>query len=319
MDKNMNLFDLIAAFFRWIGKCCSWFWNLCLDSLRLALRYWYIVWPVVILFGAAAIFYSRPLNRIYKAETIAYLNGPLAEDVKQAFKPVENNYYFFPNQNIAELLGLSADEAESLRRFETFDIIDYLNDSTADRVDYKHKHKLTDTLNVIMPNVICIRFRTKRPDNVPVVGEHLIAYLNSNPSLQASFEKKKALLERKSEFCHSQLEKLDSLTTAFYFEQGGSAHAQMKWGNGMVLGRREIKLFTSEIMDFYNTTEQVDRELALCTAPVVLEQAFTTIPKAVNGRMKCTVIGLIIGYVLGCLIALAVKRRKDIREWMTED
>ena len=311
----MNLFDLFAAFFRWIGKVCVGFWNLCLNSVRLSLRYWYIVVPVVILFGAAGIYYSRPINRIFKVEAIAYLNGPQAEDVRQVFKPIENNNPFFPNQNLNDLLGLVGDQAETLRRFEIFDVIDFLNDSTADRVDYKRKHKLTDTLNVVMPNVICIRFRTKRPQNVPVVGEHLINYLNSNPALQAAFEKKKALMERKAVFCHDQLEKLDSLTTSFYFEQGGSAQAQMKWGSGMVLGRREIKLITPEIMEMYNITEQVDHELSRCTAPVVVEQAFTTCPKAINGRGKCTVIGLFIGYILGCLIALAVKRRENIKEW----
>ncbi|MBR1809322.1 MAG: hypothetical protein IJ776_08045 [Paludibacteraceae bacterium] len=311
----MNLFDLTAAFFRWMGKVCIGAWHLCLDSVRLALHYWFITVPCIIIFFGAGYYYSRPLNRIYKAEAIVYLNGPLAEDVKQAFRPLEFSYRFFPNQEITAALNLTPDQADGLVKFETFEVIDFLNDSTADMVDYRHKHDVTDTINVVMPNVMCLRFRTKRPDNVPVVGEHILAYLNSNPSLQASFEKKRALQERKVQFCHDQLEKLDSLTSAFYFEQGGAAQAQMKWGNGMVLGRREIKLFTPEIMEFYNTTEHADRELAMCTAPVVAQQAFTTIPRALNGRLKCTLIALITGYILGCLIALALKRRKEIAEW----
>ena len=315
----MNLFDLIAAFFRWIGRVCVNFWNLCLNSLRLSLRYWYVVWPFVILFCAAALFYSRPGNRIYKAEAIAYLNGPLTEDVKQAFKPLEYSYPLFPEQNLGQVLNLNADQVQTLRRFETFNVIDFLSDSTLDVVDYRRKHKMTDTLNMVMPNAICIRFRTKRPDNVPVVGQHIIDFLNSNPSLQAAYERKHATLERKAKFCHDQLEKLDSLTSAFYFEQGGAAQAQMKWGSGMVLGRREIKLINTEILDMYKMTDQVDRELSHCTAPVVIQQAFTINPKAVNGRIKCTILGLMIGYILGCLVALAIKRRKEIREWYKKE
>ena len=315
MDKNMNLFDLTAAFFRWIGRCCVGFWNLSIASLRLALHYWFITVPCVIIFFGVGFYYSRPLNRIYKAEAMVYLNGPLAEDVKQVYQPLINAYYFFPNQNVAEVLDLTPDQADGLRRFEFYNVVDYLNDSTADMVDYRHKHKPSDTINVYRQNVVCLRFRTKRPDNVPVVGEHIINYLNSNPSLQASYLKKRALQERKVQFCHDQLEKLDSLTSAFYFGQGGTSQMQFKWGDGMVLGKREIKLFTPEIMEFYRTAEQADRELALCTAPVVAQQPFTTIPRAINGRLLCSVIGILVGYIIGCLIALAVKRRKDIQEW----
>ena len=318
MDKNMNLFDLTAAFFRWIGKLCVAFWHLCLNSLRLSLRYWFVSLPCVLIAAGIGFYYSRPLNRIYKAEALVYLNGPTAEDIKQAYQPMLNAYYFFPNQDIAQVLDLTADQVDGLRNFEMFNVIDYNNDSTADVVDYKHKRKLTDTINVYMPNVVCLRFKTKRPDNVPVVGEHLLAYLNNHPSLQASFQKKRALQERKVQFCHDQIEKLDSLTTAFYFEQGGTKQAQLKWGDGFVLGKRELKLFTDQIMEFYNTTEKADRELALCTAPVVAQQPFVTIPRAINGRVKCTIISILLGYIIGCLIALAIRRRKDILEWLHE-
>lgn len=315
----MNLFDLIAAFFRWCGKVLKQIWQLCIDSLHLWLRYWYISLPMVIICIGAGLYYSRPSNRIYKAEAIVYLNGPINEDVRQVMQPVVNSYYLLPNQEIGGLLGLSGDEANGLRLIEALNVIDFNNDSTADAVDYKKRHNLKDTINVVMPNVLCLRFFTKRTDNVQVVGEHLLDYINKNEQLQAKYAKKKVLLERKAQFCHDQLEKLDSLTTSFYFEQGGAAQAQMKWGNGMVLGRREIKLINPEIMEMYKQTEKVDRELALCTAPVVQQQKFTIIPRAVNGRLKCSFIGLVAGYLLGCLIALAVKRRKDLQEWLQKD
>ncbi len=315
MDKNMNLFDLIAAFFRWIGKVCAGFWHLCLNSLRLSLHYWYISLSCIILFAGLGIFFSRHDNRIYKAEAIVYLNGPRIEDVKQVYKPIVDNSYIFQDQNLIQMLGLTPDEAVGIRRFQVFNVIDYLNDSTVDEIDYKNKHKLTDTVNVVMNNVLCLQFQTKHPENVQVVGDKLLAYLNTNPSLVASYEKKHALMERKVKFCHDQLEKLDSLTTAFYFEQGGDAQAQMRWGNGMVLGRREIKLFTGDIMDFYNSTEKADRELAMCYAPVVMQQHFTICPRAINNRILCTFIGLLAGYILGCLIALAVYRRKELQKW----
>ncbi len=311
----MNLFDLIAAFFRWIGRVCKKSFALFLDSLHLSLHYWFVSVPVIILFAGLAFYYSRPLNRIYKAEGIVYLNGPLIEDVKQVFKPVEQNYHFFPGQDLQKILNLTEDETDGLRRFEIFNVIDYNNDSTVDMVDYKRNHKLDDTINVVMPHVLCIRFLTKRPDNVPVVGEHMIAYLNNSAALKAAYEKKKVLLERKATFWHDQLEKLDSLTSAFYFEQGASAQAQMKWGNGMVLGRREIALFLPEIMDAYKKAEDVDHELAKATAPVVIQQQFTTLPRAINGRLKCLVLAVIIGYIIGALIALIISKRKDIQKW----
>lgn len=319
MDNNTNLFDLVLIFCRWIGSVCNAFGRMCTNSLRLCLRYWFLSLPIIIVFTAIAIYYSRLENRIYKVDTIVYLNGPKAEDVKQVFQPLTYAYPIFAQQELGELLNLNNEQVSGLHRFETFNVIDYLNDSTADVVDYKRKHKLTDTVNVVMNNVLCLSFRTKRPDLVPIVGEHILAYLNNNPTLQASFAKRKALLERKSQFCHDQLEKLDSLTSVFYFEQTGSNQVQMKMGDGMILGRREIKLFTSNIINFYNATDYADRELALCTAPVVAQQPFTINPRAVNGRIKCTLLGFLIGYVFACLIAFAVKRREDIKQWYNKE
>lgn len=319
MNNNMNLFDLVAAFCRWCVKQIGNLWTLFTNSIRLALKYWYITIPVTLIFAAAGIYYSRPLNRIYKAEAIVYLNGPMTEDVKQVYKALEYNYPFFPNQEIENVLGLTSEQVNGLRRFEVFNVIDYLNDSTADAVDYRHKHKPTDTTNVFMPNVLCLQFRTKRPDMVPVIGEHILAYLNNNNNFQAAFEKKRALLERKSLFCHDQIEKLDSLTSAFYFQQAaGGAQMQFRWGEGMIMGKREIELFVGQILDFYNQTERVDRELTRCTAPVVTQQAFITCPKAVNGPIKCTAIGLIVGYVIACLVAFAVHRRRELKDWYND-
>lgn len=319
MNNNMNLFDLVAAFCRWCGKQLSNLWTLFTNSIRLALHYWYITVPITLICGAIGFFYARPLNRTYKVDAIVYLNGPKSDEVKQIYKSLEYNFPIFPNQEIENVLGLTPEQVQGVRKFKTFDVIDYQNDSTVDFVDYKRKHKLTDTVNVVMRDVICLQFRTKHPDLAPIVGEHIIAYLNNNSNFQASYEKKRALLERKSLFCHDQLEKLDSLTSAFYFQHAATGgQMQLRWGEGMIMGKREIELFTDDILEFYNETEKVDRELTRCTAPVTVHQPFTICPKAINGPIKCTIIALLLGYIIACLTALMIHRRHELKDWYND-
>ena len=144
-----------------------------------------------------------------------------------------------------------------------------------------------------------------------------INYLNALSQMQAAYEKKRALLEREVQFAQTHIEKLDSLTTAFYFEQGiGPQFQANRWESGFVAGRREIKFFTSVIYNEFMHLDRLNTELTFCTAPVVVEDNFKINPNAVNGRIKMNIIGLLAGWLLGCLIAAFIEQRKALISWL---
>ena len=318
-EREMNFFDLCKACANGIGRACRAFWNLLVKMIRLSYRQWWIVLIFVVAALVAANFYARRDNRRYKVEAVVILNGPTVEMTEQVFRnfSLAAAPYISARQNLPALLQLSPEELKGISRFKSFPVIDCLHDSVADYVDYKLKSSPLDTLSVRMPNRLCLQFQTKHPLEGERIGEAMIAYLNAQPQMQKAFERKRAIQERKVEFARNQIEKLDSLTSAFYFKQGTGQQAQAAlWEKGFVLGRREIKLFTPTIYEEIERYTKADYELAFCTAPVVVENSFIVYPKPVNGRIKTNVIGLLIGWILGCIVAALIEQRKAIASWL---
>ncbi len=319
--KEMNLFDLCAAGVRGIGRGVQWCWRLLTDSLRLALQKWYIVAPVTLLFLAGGLFFARHSNRIYNVEAQVWLNGPTSDEVANAFTPLAQSLVTrtWSEQSAAELLQVAPEVVATASHFETFNVIDFLNDSTADMVDYKGKYKRTDTLNVVMKQCLQIRFRTKQPQNAAIIGNAILDYLNGNPSLQNSYKEHLEILRAEVGFYDKQVALADSIARTFYMESGRNAVQVQNKSYELMMGRREIKSLYPSLQDLINQAKKSHHELARATAPVVAPQGFIVGAHARNRYSNCGILAILIGYIVGCLIAWAVKRRNDLREWLKKE
>ena len=318
-ENDMNLYDVCREFFRAIGRGIQACGNILAAMLRISFRQWWIVLVVVLAALIAANYYARRSNRIHRVEAVVWLNGPTIEQAEQAFKNLENA---LPNglsrtQTLSAQLGLTKSQLRGVHNLRSYHVIDCKHDSVADFVDFRHKVSRTDTLNVHMPNRLCLTFYTNNLAAVDTVGEAIVNYLNTLPQMRDAFLKKRALIERKVQFAQDHIEKLDSLTTAFYFEQGvGPQFQANRWESGFVAGKREIKFFTNVIYSEFAQLDRLNTELTFCTAPVVVEDGFKINPNAVNGRIKMNIIGLIAGWIIGCLAAALVEQRKRLISWL---
>lgn len=316
-QREMNLFDLCHAIARGIGKGIKWLvWRLG-DMLRLSFRQWWIVLIVVALCLAAALYYSREGNRSYKVDVVANLNGITNNMVRAEFERLNKAFYLTEQQNLASMLNIDGELANDTYRFETFDVIDLLADTTIDMVDYDRSAPMMDTLYVHVPNMVAMRFRTKQPNRVPELENAILNYLNTRPYFQSLYETYYKGLEREARFHRDQIEKLDSLTSVFYFSQNNREQMQMKvWESGMVLGRREIDLFLEDVYLEMRESEYVNARLTVATAPVVLQSHFVINPLAVNGPWKMSAIAIVVGWLLGLMVAGLVENRKRILAWL---
>lgn len=73
--REMNLFDLCAAFGRMIGRAVKGVFGTIGSWIRLSLRKWWIVLPIVGAMVSLALYYSREDNRAYKVTAVAIING----------------------------------------------------------------------------------------------------------------------------------------------------------------------------------------------------------------------------------------------------
>lgn len=312
----MNLFDLCCALFRAIGQGIVWLRRRCGDMLRLTYRKWWIVLPLMILGIVLGVYHARPSKQIYKVNAVATLNGVSREVVRTEFTALGNLDKNSEQQNLAAVLNITPEQAEAITQFKAFDVIDCMKDGIPDYVDYGDRATRKDTMYTHMEYLLALQFQTSDMACVPVVEDAIVRHLNSRPYLQQEYAYYRANLERESRFHHDQVEKLDSMTTLFYYTQDPQ---QLQWSNQtLVLGRREIKTNLPEIYREFEMKKKTDRKLAVCTAPVVLQSHFLAEAAAVNSLPKCVAIAMIFGWILGLVIAAIVEKRQQIVGWLRQ-
>ena len=316
VGKEMNFFDLCVACVRAMGRGCAAVGRLLGKMLRLTYRYWWLVLTLVFLAAAAAIYYTRPLNTIYRVNAIALLNGPSVQQFEQAYAPLRSGQMLPDELALKELV-----RHQIVKRFETYRVVDCLNDSVADYIDFHHHSSATDTVKVQMQDRLCLQFRIKARDMhlLPGIEQELLAWLNSSPALQRSYETYLRNLQSDVAFNHSQVQKLDSLTDQYYFHNHLGSEPLTGISNGVVwVGDWRVHLFLTAIYSHQSRTNKMDQRLQLAAAPVTLENHFAADPSPVNGRWKFLFLFVLLGWIGGCVIAEIIDKRKAIVSWLKQ-
>lgn len=312
--KEMNFIDLCVVCGRAAGRGLAAFGRLLGHMVRLTYRYWWIVLTVVALGIAAALYYTRPGNQTFRVNAIAMLNGPSVTQFGLAYGGFQS-----PAMLPDELPLKNLITTRKVRDFATYRVIDCLGDSTVDYVDFAGKVPAEDTINVTMTDRLCIQFRIKERDfaMIPAIENDILLWLNSNEAMQCSYAAYLKNLMGEVEFNHSQMAKLDSLTTEYYFHAHHGEQPLTGIGSGVVwVGDWRVHLFLREIYDHQKHMEWCDQRIQLATAPVVLENHFSIDPQVVNGRNKFLVLFFLLGWIGGCILAELVDKRKALSAWL---
>lgn len=314
MEKEMNFFDLCVACGRAIGRGCKAFIELLARMCRLSYRYWWLTLVFVLMGLAAAMYYSRRDNMIFRMDAVAMLNGSSIQQFEQAFAPIRTSQMLPEEAAIKPFI-----DSLKATHFKTYRVIDCLDDGVADYIDFKGSSSPTDTVKVQMQDRLCIAFRVKMRnlDKVPQIEQALLDYLNANAALQQSYKTYLANLSEEAAFNHRQALKLDSLTSNYYFYHPSNAQPMNYNGNGVnFYGDRRIRLFLEEIYEQQEHMQMVDYKLQLATAPIVLENHFAINGTPLNGRIKCLIVFALLAWIMACAIAALIEQRKTICAWL---
>lgn len=312
MEKEMNFWDLCVTIARGIGRGINACWNVLARMIRLTYRYWYIVFTILVLALACALYLSRSENLTYRVNAIAMLNGASIQQFDQAYAPLLSKQ-LLPQEAPIEPYLLK----DKAFNFKTFRVIDVMKDGKADYVDFKHKVKATDTVHVQMNDRLCLQFSIKKRDMelVPEIEQALLATLNSDEALQQSYGIYLENLREQVAFDHRQALKLDSLTSAYYFKYtiipaNSSDHGVYFSGD------RRVRLFLNDIYKQQEHMQMMDYRLQLATAPVVLENHFAVDAKPKTDRLTYLILFFLMGWIGACLLAEVIDKRKALSAWL---
>jgi hypothetical protein len=188
-------------------------------------------------------------------------------------------------------------------------------------IDFKRKSSPTDTLRLQMDDRMCLQFRLRGYclGTVAEVENALLNWLNADEAMQQSYAVYLENLKEQVAFDHKQAVKLDSLTSAYYYNAGTTSLTSDVNGSGVnFYGDRKIRLFLNEIYRQHKHMQLSDYRLQLATAPVTLENHFTVDPKPVHSRSQIVLIFCLLGWIAGCVLAQIIDKRKAIYAWLKQ-
>jgi len=316
-QNEINLLELMQMFFRGLKKCGLNLINLLGNTLRLLYRNKVLTCVILALSIAFGFSMGRSDNRVFRAEAMAILNGSLAQTVKEVSRQLENASHLSDFTSLSSRLSLPYEIANNIISIESFYVIDFLNDSTPDMVDFRHRHSWTDTLNVRMPNRLFFRVRTRDVSQLPVFEQAFLNYFNTNTQLLGEFNVRKNNLAQEIQILNSELIRLDSLADFSYFRDiSGGQQIDFRW-NTLFVGEQRTQMLHRYFSIVQNRKTVRELEFVSFTAPVVLPTGFIVNPHPERGRIGYMLNYFLIGLAIAISLSLFIEHRKRIFNYLS--
>lgn len=316
-SKEINLLQLLTIIFNWIGKFFQNIFKLIGKALKLSYRNRIVVIIILVLAIILGQYLSRSSARVYKAEAMAMINGSQAQTVKEVMKQLQASSPTNKSLSFGIKLSLPDSIAKNIVQISSFDVIDYLDDNVADEVDFDNKHSLSDTLNLKMKDRLYFVIKTKNINQVPIVQNAILNFLNTNSVLLNNYNIEKSNMLSTINICEVESKRIDSLARVNYFKQNDQ---QLNIENNkLLIGEQRKQLFYGELIELQNIKAGVQFRLQGFKAPIILPSNFVVNPIPVNGRVKYGVISILIGFALALFISILIENIKSLITYLKSE
>jgi hypothetical protein len=308
--KEINLLDLIKMFSAWVVKASKSFINFILYLLKAGYRKKYLTLTLIVLCFAIGEYMARPSNRQYSVGAMASLHGVDAFTMKEIARQLEQSRADNQYTSLSSKLSLPDSIAKNIVSFNSYYVIDYLNDSTPDMVDFANNHSLEDTLNVRMKDKIYFRLITRNISQVPQVEKAILNFFNSQPIVQLKYTARINELRGKIDISAAEMQRLDSLAKITYFKD---TEKQLKWSKDrLIVGEQQKQLFYGEMLFLQGVRSKAESELMTYKQPVEFPSGFVINPFPMNGKIKYGIYGILIGLGLGLVFAACIEQLQKV-------
>jgi len=183
---------------------------------------------------------------------------------------------------LKDALELKQSQINNILDISAYWIIDRNNDGTPDFVDYKNNHNVYDTLNVRMADRFDLRVKIKVPQELTIVKDGLIKYVESDSLFQQRnrlrFRQNQDFLTRLN-FDISQLDSLQKIklnveAKNFYPRTGG----QM-----VFLQEQKTQLVYPDVYNLFKQKQSLESEQEIFRGIVTILSEFSLPAKRDNG------------------------------------
>lgn len=306
--NEINLMDIFIAIGKWLKKIFISTLNVVGLTLQLLYRNWILAASVLLLAIIIGQYMARPAARIYNVDAMCVLYGVEAPTIKEVGKQLSLSSPMFATTSLARKIALQDSIVSKVVGVEFFPVIDYLSDKSPDMIDFKRNHSLNDTTNLAMGNYVYLRMKIKGTNHAQEVGNAVLKYINSNPTVQNEYNIFKTQQKEKVKLCDRELSRIDSLANITYFKE---KKPEIKFENNkLLIGNNTIQLFYGDLLNLQSIKNKAQLLLEEAVQPVVIPSGFIVNPTAINGRLKYGVLSLMFGLALSIACAYVLEKRK---------
>jgi len=314
--REMNLFELIVVGFNGIKSLFKSTINLFNQTIRLSLQYFWIIGLIMSAFIFASYYITRKEQRIYKSTTMITFSREIKPMIINELRAI-NAMSGFDSAKFAELMNIQPKQAESFREIRHYQVIDFLNDSIADIIDLKNKVNLADTLNRCMLDHLGIRIYLKGSNDFSPFYKGLVNYFNKHSEIARVDSASKAMLFERIAFCNKELERLDKFSDYDYF--GEYTRESVKFN----LKKGDIRLEPSRKQLYYIDMLNLLKEKSYLTTFAAANKNvinFLSENPSIDIRPRWHFVAVfgVAGYILGLILAIMFKRRKQIWNYLKD-
>ena len=311
----MNLFELIIAGFNGLKTLFKSTIGMFCQIIRLSLQYFWIVGVFTALFCFAAYYITKHEQRIYKSNTMITFSKEIKPMVMNELQAINVMRYSNPAK-FQELMNLSSEQVEKFKEIRYYQVIDFLNDSIADVIDIKNRANMSDTLNRCMLDHLGIRIYLKSSTDFQPYYNGLVNYFNKNQNIVRVDSVSKAMLAERIAFCNRELERLDKFSDYDYFEGSTRGTANISRKGEIRIEAARKQLYYVDMRDLLKEKNYLTTFAAANKNVINLISENPTLD--VRPRWQFMVVFGIAGYILGLILALMFKRRKQIWNYIKD-
>ncbi|MEE1090648.1 MAG: hypothetical protein UH103_04405 [Paludibacteraceae bacterium] len=307
-NRDMNLFDFIRLCWRALKRGFGQFGVWMLQTIRLGLQYFWIVFPMMILGLLGGWMWSKPAFTLYEGNaTVLYADG-MRDVVKEGFI----DFLTLPKEVKIEQYGLSEENIKDFDRLLFYNVIDCNADSVVDYVDKDRKIEYADTMNIVMHDRTHLVLRLNGSDDFKPFERAFVKFFNEQDYIIAADKRCKAIQRERLAYFTKEVARLDSFSTYDYFVR--PRYLGVEKGN-YIISEREQELYYEDMMIVLKNKNYVENQLL--ATPDIINFQTPFIPYSMPLAFKY-LIGLVCGGVLGLLLALAVKYRAVVVAYLKE-
>jgi len=312
-DDEIDLLDLFKRMGRSLGKMFRALGRGTLISIVFLFRNWLPLLISVIVGVGVSYLLKISSPSFYTSDMVLRNNAVSTADMMSYI----NRLHTFCNENnkeaLSNALALNSATIDNIIDINSHWIIDRNRDGIPDYVDYRAKHNVYDTINIMMQDRLNLSVRIKAPQELTTLEKGILTFINSD----SLFQQRNRLRIRQNSELLSRLEydilQLDSLQKVKYFEETRNRQPQ-SGGQMIFLQEQKTQLVYTDIYALYGRKQALESEQDIYPDIVTILSDFSIPAERVNGLLFYAKIYIPLFFGLTLLILIIITNRKKLKE-----